>query len=62
MLCEAGNVGGYCLQPLPAVLRGEALNDPAADPVHGSDLEGVLPVEMSEQIRPRHHLVCLCAT
>ena len=62
VLCEAGNVGGYCLQPLPAVLRGEALDDPAADPVHGGDLEGVLPAETSEQIRPRHHLRCLCAT
>lgn len=62
VLREAGNIGRYGVQPLATVLSREALDDPAADPVHGDDLKSVLPVEVSEQIRSEHRLICLFAT
>lgn len=52
MLGEAGDVAGYGLEPVQAVLSGGELHHAAANAVHGDDLEGVLPGSRDEEQLP----------
>lgn len=59
MLGEAGDVAGYGLEPVQAVLSGGELDHAAANAVHGNNLEGVLPGSRDQEellIKPGCHL------
>lgn len=52
VLGEAGNVAGYGLEPVQAVLSRGELDHPTAHSVHGYDLECIFPERRDEEERP----------